>query len=105
MAMEQYRHDMSDRAWEKIRPYTIGEKGHAEEMPVIPGSLSTVYSGAFVPEHLGGTCQKRTETGRRYTAGFAGAILYQFWYHSGLHNYSATDCGIPGRVPSGIPGL
>ena len=27
MAMEQHRHDMSDRAWEKIRPYTIGEKG------------------------------------------------------------------------------
>ena len=27
MAGEQHRHDISDRAWEKIRPYTIGEKG------------------------------------------------------------------------------
>lgn len=27
MASEQHRHDISDRAWEKIRPYTIGEKG------------------------------------------------------------------------------
>ena len=27
MAGEQYRHDISDRAWEKLKPYTIGEKG------------------------------------------------------------------------------
>ena len=27
MGTEQHRHDISDRAWEKIRPYTIGEKG------------------------------------------------------------------------------
>ncbi len=27
MAMEQHRHNVSDRAQEKIRPYTIGEKG------------------------------------------------------------------------------
>ena len=27
MGKEQHRHDISDRAWEKIRPYTIGEKG------------------------------------------------------------------------------
>ena len=27
MAGEQHRHDISDIAWEKIRPYTIGEKG------------------------------------------------------------------------------
>lgn len=27
MAGEQHRHEISDRAWEKIRPYTIGEKG------------------------------------------------------------------------------
>ncbi len=27
MAREQHRHDISDRVWEKIRPYTIGEKG------------------------------------------------------------------------------
>ncbi len=26
MAMEQHRHDISDRAREKIRPYTIGER-------------------------------------------------------------------------------
>ena len=24
MVREQHRHDISDRAWEKIRPYTIG---------------------------------------------------------------------------------
>ena len=30
MAMEQHRHDISDRAWEKIRPYTIGETGTQE---------------------------------------------------------------------------
>ena len=27
MVRGQQRHDISDRAWEKIRPYTIGEKG------------------------------------------------------------------------------
>ena len=27
MAEEQHRHDIGDSAWEKIRPYTIGEKG------------------------------------------------------------------------------
>ena len=27
MGKEQQRHDISDRAWEKIRPYIIGEKG------------------------------------------------------------------------------
>ena len=27
MAGEQQRHDISDKAWERIRPYTIGEKG------------------------------------------------------------------------------
>ena len=27
MAGEQQRHDIGDRVWEKIRPYTIGEKG------------------------------------------------------------------------------
>ena len=27
MAREQHRHDIGDSAWEKIRPYTIGEKG------------------------------------------------------------------------------
>ena len=27
MAGEQHRHDISDKAWEKIRPYTIEEKG------------------------------------------------------------------------------
>ena len=27
MVGEQQRHDIGDRAWEKIRPYTIGEKG------------------------------------------------------------------------------
>ena len=27
MAGEQHRHDISDRAWEKIKPYTIGEAG------------------------------------------------------------------------------
>ena len=74
MAMEQHRHDMSDRAWEKIRSYAIGEKGHAEEMPVIPGSLSTEYSGICAPERPGGICRKRTETGRIYTTGSADGV-------------------------------
>ena len=39
MAGEQHRHDISDKAWEKIRPYTIGEREPAEAMPVIPDSL------------------------------------------------------------------
>ena len=30
MASEQQRHDIGDRAWEKIRPYTISEKGTGE---------------------------------------------------------------------------
>ena len=81
--MEQHRHDMSDRAWEKIRPYTIGEKGTRGGNARDPGSLSTVYSGSFVPGHLGGTCQKRTETGRMYTAGSAGGVTREsgkrFW--------------------------
>ena len=27
MSVEQRRHDISDRAWNKIRPYIISEKG------------------------------------------------------------------------------
>ena len=27
MAGEQHRHDISNRAWEKIKPYSIGERG------------------------------------------------------------------------------
>ncbi|MCI6598402.1 MAG: IS5/IS1182 family transposase, partial [Ruthenibacterium lactatiformans] len=27
MTAEQQRHDINDKAWEKIRPHTIGEKG------------------------------------------------------------------------------
>ena len=27
MSLEQQRHDISDGAWEKIKPHTIGEKG------------------------------------------------------------------------------
>ena len=27
MAGEQHRHDIADKAWEKIKPHTIGEKG------------------------------------------------------------------------------
>ena len=27
MAIEQHRHDISDRAWERIRPHSIDEKG------------------------------------------------------------------------------
>ena len=35
----------------------------------------------------------------------AGAILYHFWYHSGLHSCSAVDRGIPGEISSGRSGL
>ncbi len=54
MTAEQQRHDINDKAWEKIRPHTIGEKGHEEATPGILGNLSTVYSGYCVLEHLGG---------------------------------------------------
>ena len=33
MTGEQHRHDISDRVWEKIRPYTIGEKGTRVLLP------------------------------------------------------------------------
>ena len=61
MALEPHRHDISDRAWEKIRPYTIGEKGK--------GGGNACVSGP-----LGGRCQKYMETGRMYTVGFAGGV-------------------------------
>ena len=83
MAREQHRHDISDRAWEKIKPNTIGEKGRAEAMPEIRGSLSTVYSGFCALERPGGTCRKRMGTGRMYTAGSAGGVTREsgkrFW--------------------------
>ena len=72
MGKEQHRHDISDKAWEKIRPYTIGEKGTRGGNARVPGSLSTEYSGFCALERLGGTCRKRMETGRMYTAGSAG---------------------------------
>jgi len=40
------------------------KKGHEEATPGILGNLSTVYSGYCVLEHLGGTCQRRMETGK-----------------------------------------
>ena len=83
MTAEQQRHDINDKAWEKIRPHTIGEKGTRGGTPGILGNLSTVYSGYCVLEHLGGTCQRRMETGKMYTAGSAGGVTREsgkrFW--------------------------
>ena len=67
MGKEQRRHGISDRAWEKIKPYTIGEKGTQGGNARDTGSLSTEYSGFCAPERLGGTCQKLMKTGRMYT--------------------------------------
>ena len=38
-------------------------------------------------------------------AWYAGAILYHFWHHSGLHSCRTTDHGIPGGISFGRPGL
>ena len=78
MAREQHRHDISDRAWEKIKPYTIGEKGTRGGNAQDTGNLSTAYSGFCVLEHLGGTCWNRMETGRMYTDGSAGGVTRGF---------------------------
>ena len=48
----------------------MAKKEHVEGMPVIPGSLSTVYSGFCVLGRHGRICQERMETGRMYTDGF-----------------------------------
>ena len=83
MAGEQHRHDIGGRAWEKIRPYTIGEKGREEAMPEIHGSLSTVYFGSYALGRPGGIFQKRMEIGRMYTTGSAGGAAREsgkrFW--------------------------
>ena len=59
------------------------KKEHEEGMPGIPGSLSTVYSGYCVLEYPGGTCRKRMETGKMYTAGCASGVTREsrerFW--------------------------
>ena len=56
----------------------LGKKGHAEGMPMIPGSLSTVYSGSCALEPLGGICRKHMETGRMSTAGSVGGVTREF---------------------------
>ena len=78
MAREQQRHDISNSAWEKIRPYTIGEKGTRGGMPEIPGSLSMGYSGFCAPEHLCEIYRKPMETGRMYTAGSVDGVTKEF---------------------------
>ena len=78
MGKEQRRHGISDRGWEKIEPYTIGEKGNEAGMLETPGSLSTEYSGFCAPERLGGTCQKLMKTGRMYTDGFVDGEIREF---------------------------
>ena len=83
MAREQHRHDISDRAREKSGHTPLAKRGREEGIPVIPGNFSTVYSEFCPPERLGGTCRKRMETGRMYTAGSAGGVTREsgkrFW--------------------------
>ena len=83
MAGAQQRHDMGDRAWEKIRPYTIGEKGTRggnarDTRQFINGVFWTLRTGG-----PGGIFQKRMEIGRMYTAGSAGGAAREsgkrFW--------------------------
>ncbi len=83
MASEQQGHDIGDRAWEKIKPYTIGEKrtrgGNAQDArQFINGVFWILCTGG-----LGGICRKRMEIGRMYTVGSVGGATREsgkrFW--------------------------
>ena len=83
MGKEQHRHDISDRAWRKSGHTPLAKRGRVEVTHVIPGNLSTVYSGFCALEPLGGICRKHMETGRMSTAGSAGGVTREsgkrFW--------------------------
>ena len=158
MAGEQQRHDISDKAWERIRPYTIGEKGTRggnardtrqfingvfwilrtgapwRDLPETYGNWKNVHrrfcrwrdkgiwerilealvddtdfewlmiDASHVKVHpdaagaRGGNQRWAAQKGAQHQdtfgrgcAWYAGAILYHFWYHSGLHSCSAID--------------
>lgn len=61
----------------------LARRGHVEVTHVIPGSLSTVYSGSCALEPLGGICRKHMETGRMSTAGSAGGETRESGKRSG----------------------
>ena len=72
MTAEQQRHDINDKAWEKIRPHTIGEKGtrggNARDTRQFINGVFWIL---------------RMETGKMYTAGSAGGVTREsgkrFW--------------------------
>ena len=72
MAGEQHPHNINDTAWEKIRPYSIGEKrmqgGNTRD-------TRQIINGVFWILSTGAPCQDSLEKyGRKrmYTTGFAG---------------------------------
>ena len=67
---------MTKRGRESVRTPSV-KTGHEEAMLGILDNLSTVYSGYCVLEHLGGTCRRRMETGRMYTAGSVGGYVME----------------------------
>ena len=83
MTAEQQRHDINDKAWEKIRPHTIGEKGTRggnarDTRQFINGVFWILRTGApwrDLPETYGNW--------KMYTAGSAGGVTREsgrrFW--------------------------
>ncbi len=47
MFADYHRHDVSDKIWELIKPYTIGNIGTWEETQKIQECLLTRYSGSI----------------------------------------------------------
>ena len=63
---------MIDASHVKVHPYAAGAHGGNQAMAKTKGA-------------------QRQDTSGRGCAWYAGAILYHFWYHSGLHSCSAAD--------------
>ena len=78
MSKELHRHDISDSAWEKIKPHTIGEKGTRGEnakntRQFINGVFWILRTGA-----PGETFQQNTGIGRMSIADFADGETKKF---------------------------
>ena len=64
MAGEQHWHDIRNRGWKKIKPYTLGKKGYLAVLPGIPIKLSTAYFECCEQERPGGLYRQNTKTGK-----------------------------------------
>ena len=62
MAREQHRHDISDRAWEKIRSYTIGEIGEKGTQGENARDTRQFINAAFWILHTGAPWRDLPET-------------------------------------------